>query len=273
VFESVDIAHNAGATVVESALEAMSTVGDVVVTGSGPWVVTFIQNHGDLELLKFSSGAGTVSETTKGWGKPEVQKVSLSAGSSLGGTFTLTVSGQTTSALSFDATEAQVKSAIETALNTIEVTVSKSASTSTQKTFLIVFTKGYPNHLDDFPGSLQLMQLDASSITPASATTSLSRENQGALLHARGGLSEGKAYRFYVESVNAVGTSKASPMVSVFAASVPAAAAAPAVTDISSSQASLTWSSPSSNVGTPLTGFVFDSVFGYASKLPHLKAC
>ncbi len=66
----------------------------------------------------------SVSTTTQGGNLNEVQRVGWTASSSMSGTFTLTFSGQTTSAISASATAAQVASALE-AFPTLERVMSK----------------------------------------------------------------------------------------------------------------------------------------------------
>jgi len=119
------IAYNASAATVDAALEAISTIpaGGVAVTGSagGPWTVTFtgalsyqevpamVMNDNGLKVV--------VVETTPGVTLTnEVQTISLS-GSPHGGTATLTYSGQTTSALAYNAAAATIQAALEALSN------------------------------------------------------------------------------------------------------------------------------------------------------------
>jgi hypothetical protein len=72
------IAFNAAATAVQSALEALSTIGrgNVIVTGSGPWAITFVNDLGKQPIAALTKDATgltggtspnvTVTETVAG---------------------------------------------------------------------------------------------------------------------------------------------------------------------------------------------------------------
>lgn len=117
--------YDAVADDVETALEALSgiEVGDVVVSGAagGPYRIEFQGNLASQDVGAVTAdGAsldgstpsiGIVETTTGGVGVDEEQTVTLSGAA--GGTFTLTYSGNTTTDLDYDATAAEVQSALE----------------------------------------------------------------------------------------------------------------------------------------------------------------
>ena len=128
--------YNANAAAVQTALEALPTIGSGNVTVSGgalgtaAFTVTFIGTEGSL-----SQPAMTVSSSLTGSGitlsivvltegnagTNEVQTFAL-YGTPTGGTFTLTYDGQTTGAIAYNATNATVVTALE-ALSNIGVGV------------------------------------------------------------------------------------------------------------------------------------------------------
>ena len=120
------IAYNAAASAVESALELLSTINDVVVTGNagGPWDVEFQGTQAETDVAEMTgSGASltggslTVEVTQDSHaGQNEIQQISLDPDPS-GGTFTLTIDpgggDETTGTIAYDATAATVQTAIE----------------------------------------------------------------------------------------------------------------------------------------------------------------
>lgn len=138
------IAYNAANTVVEAELEALSTVGlgNVAVTGTSPvWTVTF---QGDLAGTDVGAISGTgalltggapttvnVTETTAGvTAVDEVQTLTATVALTVG-TYTLTFLGDTTSAIEWDATPAEIEFALES-LDSVpqgEATVSVNSGT------------------------------------------------------------------------------------------------------------------------------------------------
>ncbi len=116
------VAYNATAATVKAALDAISTIGTVTVTGSdgGPWTVTFGGTEGgeDVPLMTGSAASltgGSVNVITIQTSMPpinEVQTVSL-FGSPRGGTFTLTYDGVATGALTYDESAADVETALD----------------------------------------------------------------------------------------------------------------------------------------------------------------
>ncbi|UUO04621.1 hypothetical protein M4951_14605 [Blastopirellula sp. J2-11] len=130
------LAYNADAATVEAALEALSNIGsgDVAVTlDAGVYTIEF---QGALATTDVSLLIGDGSSLTGGSGAidtvqtalspvNERQAVTLSPGVS-GGTFTLTYSGQTTSALAYNASAGTVEAAIEALSNIDAVAVTRS---------------------------------------------------------------------------------------------------------------------------------------------------
>ncbi len=139
------LAYNATAAQVQTALAALSNIGtgNVTVTQSGnTYTVTFqgtLANQTLAALLLNSSALVAVSRppstnvtiTTQGGPTvSEVQQVSVVAG---GGTFTLTFNGQTTAPLAYNATAAQVQTALVglSSIGSGNVAVAQSSSTYT----------------------------------------------------------------------------------------------------------------------------------------------
>ena len=146
------LAYDASGAAVQSAiraLEGFETV-EVTTTGTSPLythVIAYTGIAGNLPRLRISNsttgGTYTVSTTTQGPSVTEVQTVAIS-GTPTGGTYTLTYtdasgSAQTTSALAFNATSAQVQAALRLLEGLEEVTVSESG-VSPNLTHTITFT-------------------------------------------------------------------------------------------------------------------------------------
>ena len=125
------IDFDASANDVENALEALINIGDsdVSVTGvAGAWVVRFVTTLAatDVNLMTVDASALTgalnvpvVEETHKGNAAVnEIQTINL-AQTATGGTFTVTYAGQTTSALAYNVSTANMATALK-ALSNIE---------------------------------------------------------------------------------------------------------------------------------------------------------
>lgn len=108
-----NIAYDASAATVDSALEALSNIGsgDVTVTGSagGPWTVEFTGALADTDVELMTADASNLVGTN------EQQIISL--GTATGGTFTLTYDGQTTGNIAYNADAATVEAALEALSN------------------------------------------------------------------------------------------------------------------------------------------------------------
>lgn len=133
-----DLAFDITAAALQTALEALSSIGVGNVTVSGgpgnagatnPYVVTFVGTLGGANqpqmttsngTTALSGGAATATVTTTTQGVAPVNEVkTVTIGNKpSGGTFTLSLDGQTTSGIAFNATAATVDSALE-ALSTI----------------------------------------------------------------------------------------------------------------------------------------------------------
>ncbi len=134
---TTDIAYDAAAATVQSALEVLSnvTAGDILVTGSagGPWTLTFDQLLANTNVDQVTGDAGT----------DEIQTITL--GSTVAGdTFDITYSGQTTTMIDYMASAETVQAALEVLSNITagDVVVSGSAGGPYTLTFdtLLGFT-------------------------------------------------------------------------------------------------------------------------------------
>ncbi|MEW6160246.1 MAG: DUF4347 domain-containing protein, partial [Verrucomicrobiota bacterium] len=115
------IAHDATAGFVEASLELLPGIDDASVTGTGtsadPWVVTILDQNakevvlGDQSGLLIKGGVATVLTTTVG--RTAIKDVRTLTNNATGGTFTLTLDGQTTTALPYNATAAAIQTALE----------------------------------------------------------------------------------------------------------------------------------------------------------------
>jgi len=178
--ETGNLAYNASAAVVEAALEALSTVGlgNVSVAGSTPiWTVTFEGNLastnvalivGDGSLLTGGSATDVnVAETVAGVDAVAEQQDFLVSGTWTGGTFTLTFGAETTGAIDWDASVAEVEMALE-ALDGIAVGEATVAE-------VVALAAGAGNFHVTFSGALAGPQAqittNASSITPDGVLT------------------------------------------------------------------------------------------------------
>lgn len=117
------IAWNASAAALESALEALSNITGVGVTGSGtssdPWVITFddpgAENVPELtgDPANLTGGGGTVlTVTTAAAHVDEVQTITLGVGVT-GGSFQLLFDGEPTANIAYDANAATLEAALE----------------------------------------------------------------------------------------------------------------------------------------------------------------
>lgn len=144
---SHQIPYNATAAFVQAALEAVQTIGsgNVVVTGSagGPYTITFqgvfaainvpLLAVDDNALQPLNVRTAVVTVMPGDGTHNEVQKVMLQGATV--GTFTITFSGQTTSALAFNASAATVQTALRALSNingaNVNVSLTGSAYTLT----------------------------------------------------------------------------------------------------------------------------------------------
>ncbi len=166
---TASIAWDAAASAVKSALEAITAITTVNVTGTGssgdPWLIEFINPSGaeaevtTTDSLTLTATLTTATDTPGIDAVNEKQTVTLNNGT--GGTFTLTYSGQTTSALTWDDTAADVETALEVLSTITAVTVTGDNGGP----FLVEFVT---------PGSADLSMMTAtSSLTGAAATVTV----------------------------------------------------------------------------------------------------
>ena len=169
------LAFNATTADVQAALRLLTGLSGVVVSGSpltstAGMVFTFPLASGDVNLitidataLQTSTGV-TVTETTPGSVSDGVDEVQTMTGSHVaaGGTYTLSFGGNTTGALNFDATAADVQAALRLLAGAENVIVSGSPLTSTAG---MTFT---------FPaasGNFSLVTIDATNLTSSVSCT------------------------------------------------------------------------------------------------------
>lgn len=129
-----NIAFNATAATVQAALEGLATVGtnNVLVSGTTPTTsggtltITFRNALGkqnvaaivpDATNLTGTTPGAAITTGTAGSGTANEVQVVYASGTVSGGTFTITYSGQTTSALDYNATTAAVQTALEALSN------------------------------------------------------------------------------------------------------------------------------------------------------------
>jgi hypothetical protein len=120
------ISYGATAATVETALEGLSNITDVTVTGTGtgedPYVVTFVdpgpgdvaEMSGDASSLT-GGGGGSTESVSHDPGTDEQQTITVTA---TGGTWTATFEGERSAAIPHDTTAATLQSALE-AISTI----------------------------------------------------------------------------------------------------------------------------------------------------------
>jgi hypothetical protein len=114
-------AYNASSTTVQTRLDALSNIesGDVVVSGSngGPWTLTFGGQYAGTDV------PAVTCDSTSLTGTNEVQTITVDAE---GGTFTVTCLGDTTAALAFDVSAANLLTALRglTAVDNASLTTS-----------------------------------------------------------------------------------------------------------------------------------------------------
>ena len=184
---TASLARNATSAQVQSALEALSTLGagKVTVTGgaSGVYTVNFVKDQLVGVDLAHLTGAGTGGMTVTVDPAPaafrvdvkddnETQTVTLSGGATTN-TFKLTFKGQTTAALAANATAAQVQSALE-ALSTVgagNIAVAGNASSPYTVTF-------FANKL----GSVEIPELTATATGALSVAIATTKQGDGRYL-------------------------------------------------------------------------------------------
>lgn len=128
-----DIPSDASALEVQTAIQALDNVGNVVVARTDlnnglSWTVQFTQNGGDLRLMAASPS------------RYEVQRVSTTGGSPtpLSGQFALSFGGDTVT-VNYDASASSLQSSLESMPSVGNVEVSLQASSNGQRTWLVTF--------------------------------------------------------------------------------------------------------------------------------------
>jgi hypothetical protein len=150
------IAFNATAATVQAALEALATIGagNVAVTGPTPTTsggvltVTFQNQMGYRDVAALTGSAASLTGTTPGLAiatatpgaglANETQTIAAS-GTVSGGTFTVTYSGQTTAALAYNVSTADLQAALEGLSN---VRIGNVAVTGTAGSIYVVNFRG-----------------------------------------------------------------------------------------------------------------------------------
>ena len=182
---SAAIAYNATAADVESALEALASIstGDVNVTGSagGPWFVEFNGSFAASEVSEFTvdgsslTGTNTIDIETvvNGYGGADTVYLLATAngGSVQTGTFTVTFSGETTSAINFDATPAQLQTELEglssIGAGNVEVNGFVSANTSNPGSVFVI------RFVEEFAGDNVSITVNSLNLAIAAAVEKL----------------------------------------------------------------------------------------------------
>jgi glycine cleavage system regulatory protein len=110
------LAYNASNTTIQTALEALSNVdpGDITVTGTGPYTYTFGGQYKgiDVPLIvvgtgSLTGGSSTMANITTGAEEFQVETINATSGYR-----TLTFDGQTTAAIAYNATAADIQAAL-----------------------------------------------------------------------------------------------------------------------------------------------------------------
>ncbi len=131
--ETGNLAYNISSGDLDTALQGLSNITAVTVTGAGTsgdkWIITFTdpggQNVAEITTndtnLTGGTPSSTIATTTPGVSNTdEIQSVYNNADS---GTFTLTYSGQTTAAIAFDVSASGLDTALELLSNVSDVAV------------------------------------------------------------------------------------------------------------------------------------------------------
>lgn len=176
---SEPLSHDASAKEVEEALEATGGIGNIEVTrgeadgqGGYTWLVTFVENTGDVEeLLAFNSLQG--KEAT-------VRVEELTKGNEMQGTYRLLYEGLATEPIALETDANGIKKAMfekNSSLGDIIVTSTGKVDSEGGRRFEITFT-------DPFAGDVPLLRVDASHLIGTGASVSVIEETKGS--QARG---------------------------------------------------------------------------------------
>lgn len=172
---------------IQATLESLSTigVGNISVSKANDgttttFTLTFIGALGYQNVDECTSSGGTVSTTTAGssTGINEVQTVTIN-NAPTGGTFTLTFSGQTTSALAYNISDADMATAL-VALSTIgvgDVAVVRTGSGTLAAPYVYTITFGTALAATD----VSQITADASSLTGGAVNVSTVQDSAAAV--------------------------------------------------------------------------------------------
>lgn len=180
---------------------------NIVQTGAGPGSgLRFFPDDGAVEPLKFASGSGTLAagtavtyNTSTGFYQifngtsDEVSTITANATPNTGGTFTLTVTNpvtsvsDTTAAIDFDATAAEVQAALEALDNVIvgDVTCVQTNGTDLGDASAVV-TIYWGLNGGDYSGQDLTFTIDDSGLTGGSGDHALAQATQGGQAGANG---------------------------------------------------------------------------------------
>jgi hypothetical protein len=153
----------------KAALEGISSVGAVDVMredlGNGHrWTVTFVSNLGNLPMMRASAEIQEIQSVFTDGGDP----------TPLGGSFTLTVAGVTTSLIPFDASEGRVKASLERLSTVTTVDVHRFGPLGNGKYQWDIYFRSEK-------GDLPMISADGSELTGTSAKISVREVQKGML--------------------------------------------------------------------------------------------
>jgi hypothetical protein len=224
------LAYNAAPASVAAALQTItstSTVGlnpiKVTQTAQGRgfrWRVTFdgingnlgkmqADGHmllGDKPEIRVAEVTNGVADLVPGHFTYEVQTVTATGYSDLGGTFTLTFEGRTTSNIAFGATAAEMTTHLE-GLDTIHtVSVAKLSASAAHHVWAVTFTHEV-HEVEQGAGNIGLMLADSAQLTGDSATVSVATSISGTEPRSVviDGLATGTEYHARVSAYNPLG--------------------------------------------------------------------
>ena len=196
--------------------------------------ITFFSLFGKRAMIELdTAGSGLAASISRvqdgGVGTPEVQVVRIgssdTSATSVSGTFRLKLySHLETNAISFDASEQDLKTELENAFSdashpVVEVEVMKVREDNVIS-YVIAFTRGRPGSLDTEMkiGDVSLLVDGSASSTQVADVSTL---QIGSLEHKMYGVQENQRYRVYVVPSNRIGRGRRSPILSIISADIP----------------------------------------------------
>lgn len=281
------LAFDVEATELQAALHAaVPSAGVVTVMRTGPdteggysWAITFLTKpRGVPELVP-----SIMTPFDAFWSEPGgVGQVSVHTSvpprPSLGGTFTVSIRGETTTPISFDASTQELKEALEAGLSAVrDLRVSKGALTADRgSTWGITFpaTAGAISSMNCAQGEsdrfdLCLLVVDGSSLSGHDVAVAVRRETSGRLPTSfnisrhlpsvpREGLAQGTQYFMRAWARTPIGWSRPSNVASNWPRTLPGPPAAVALVpgDVDPEHSlKVIWEAPKDAGGAPLTGY------------------